>query len=134
APTEEEGREAEGGVMALPPLATVAELEERLGVPTGSLEGADLVRAKPDLDDASALVRAAAKKDWIAEDGPSTAPALAKTVVLRAGLRVYRNPAGHQSNQTGPFACQIARSEVGIYLADAEVDLIKDAAGRPGAF
>src|SRR5690606_33461915 len=70
--------------MALPPLATVAELEERLGVPTGSLEGADLVRAKADLDDASALVRTAAKKDWVAEDGTSTAPAIAKTVVLRA--------------------------------------------------
>src|SRR5690606_11478740 len=120
--------------MSLPPLATVADLEARLGLEPGSLTGADRTRAEADLEEDATLVRAAASKAWVAEDGTSTAPAIAKTVVLRAALRVYRNPAGHQSNQTGPFAFQIARSEIGIYLTDAEVDLIKDAAGRSGAY
>lgn len=122
--------------MSLPPLAPVAALEERLGVPTGSLEGADLVRAKADLDDASALVREVARIDWVADDGETvTAPASVVAVVARAALRSFNNPEGYsgESLGSGAYSYQYGQlAQQGVFLTAGEKAIVRQAAGRTG--
>ncbi|TDC33455.1 hypothetical protein [Micromonospora sp. KC213] len=117
--------------MSLPPLAPVAELERRLGLAPGTLAGTDLVRAGVALEDASALVRAEAGTDWVAEDGVTiTAPPVVATVVLAAALRAYRNPDGYSGESVGDYAYQYAREATSMYLTAAEVTIVQRAAGK----
>lgn len=119
--------------MSLPPLATVAELEKRLG--QGTLAGADLVRAGAALDDISALVRLEAGVDWVAEDGVTiTAPPAVVTVVLKAAQRAFRNPDGFRGETIGPYSYQYAEGAASAYLTEEEIRIIRAAAGKiPGS-
>ena len=116
----------------LPPLASVAAFEKRLGLSPGTLQGADLARAEAALEDASALVRDEAGRSWVDEDGAVTAPPAIVTVTLKAARRAYVNPNGFQSEQTGPFAYQLPRGETGVDLTEAERRVVRRAAGRHG--
>ncbi|MDG4801716.1 hypothetical protein [Micromonospora sp. WMMD980] len=119
--------------MSLPPLATVAEMEKRLGLAPGAITGNDLVRAGAALDDASALVRAEAGTDWVADDGLTvTAPAVVRTVTVAAALRAYRNPDGYQGETVGPYSYQYAQGTATLYLLAAEATIVKRAAGMAG--
>lgn len=116
--------------MSLPPLATVADLETRLGVPVGSLAGADLARAGAALDDASALIRDEAGKSWVDEDGATvTAPEAVRTVARRSALREYRNPDGFSGENVGPYSYQLGREASSAYLTAGEVAIVRRAAG-----
>jgi hypothetical protein len=115
----------------LPLLAPVSALEIRLGKSTGSLSGTDLARAEAALQDASALVRAAAGKTWVSEDGlTATAPDAASVVTVTAALRAYRNPEGFISETLGDY--NYRRPEggqaVGVYLTREERQMVKHAA------
>ncbi|MEU4568668.1 hypothetical protein [Micromonospora sp. NPDC023956] len=120
--------------MSLPPLATVADMEKRLGLVPGSLSGADLARAGAALEDVSALVRLEAGADWVAEDGATiTAPPAVVTVVLAAALRGYRNPDGFQGETVGPYSYQYAQGATSAYLTAQELRLIRAASGNSAA-
>ena len=122
--------------MSLPSLAPVSALEKRLGVPVGSLAGEDLTRAETDLADASALVRAEAGLDWVADDGVTiTAPESAVTVVVRAALRSFNNPEGYagESLGSGAYSYQYGQqAQQGVYLTAAEIRIVKQAARISG--
>lgn len=109
--------------MTLPPLASVADLEARTGV---AYEGVELARVGAALNDASALVREEARRDWVDVDGVAiTAPASVVTVVVSAALRVIRNPEGLVSETVGPFSRRLADGEVGVYLTDPEKEIVR---------
>jgi hypothetical protein len=111
--------------MSLPPLASVAALETRLGIDPGSLTGTDLARAGEALADVSTLVRVEAGSDFLSAPIP---PAIV-TVVLQASLRVYRNPEGLSGEQVGEYSWQQygKSSPSGVYLSEDEKDVIAKA-------
>lgn len=109
----------------LPALATLDDLEARLGLDPRSLSGAERARAQAALDDASALVREESRRDWIGTDDVITAPPSLIRVVLGAALRNYRNPDGEISQTTGPFSRTVKAADVGVYLTAAEKDLCR---------
>lgn len=115
-------------------LATVADLETRLGLAAGSLTGTDLARAEAALDDASALVRAEAGLDWVDAYGASTAPASVVVVVVQVALRVYRNPDGYISESiAGAYSYAYGQgAQNGLTLTDAERRIITRAAAADG--
>ncbi|MEV1157729.1 hypothetical protein AB0J27_20255 [Micromonospora chokoriensis] len=116
--------------MSLPPLATVAALEPRIGVPVGSLAGDDLTRAVEALADASALVRDEGLP-WVDEDGETiTAPDAVIVVVLRAARREYLNPEELSNESVGPYSNGRAREAASVYLTAGEVAIIRRAAGK----
>jgi hypothetical protein len=84
----------------LPPLASITDLEARIGHPiTDPLEQA---RANALLADASSLVRFAANLTWVDEDGALTeVPDLAVSITCQAALRGWYNPAGIEAAQLG---------------------------------
>lgn len=87
--------------MALPPLATVADMEARIG---RAIEGDENVaRANALLADASALVRFEANRTWVdAETGELVGvPDYVVTLTVNAALRGWYNPAGIESAQLG---------------------------------
>lgn len=106
------------------PLATVHDLEARLGLDNDTLAGADLARARAALDDASALVREEARRDWV-EASVITAPAAVIRVVLGAALRNYRNPDGEIAQTVGPFSRTVKAAETGVYLTTAELEIVR---------
>lgn len=114
----------------LPAFATVQDLEARLGLDVGTLTGADKGRAQAALDDASALVREEARRDWVVtdpdtEDVTITAPASVIRVVLGAALRNYRNPEAEISQTVGPFNRTVKAAETSVYLTPAELEIIR---------
>ncbi|GAA2843861.1 hypothetical protein Acy02nite_68400 [Actinoplanes cyaneus] len=112
--------------MSLPPLATVAELQTRVG---GTITGPDLNRAVAALEDVSSLVRLEAGTDWVAADGVTiTAPRAIVTVVLAAAGRVYRNPDGYQGETVGAYSYQYAQTSTSAYLSTDEITIIRRAA------
>jgi hypothetical protein len=113
------------------PLADVAALEIRLG---RSLEGAEAGRAVALLDDASALVRDVAGKDWI---DPVTGtllsvPGTIRATVLRMVDRAVRNPDGFSAESAGDYSYQRTGVQPGIYLTEAEEKAIRRALGKSG--
>lgn len=112
-------------VVVQPALAEVSELEARLGLDAETLTGADLARAKAALADASALVRDEARREFTDDDGNLVVPDAVRRVVLGAALRTYRNPEGELSQTVGPFRRDLKASEVGVYLTDAERDIVR---------
>lgn len=113
------------------PLADVSALEIRLG---RSLEGAEVGRAVALLDDASALVRDVAGKDWI---DPVTGdllsvPGTIRATVLRMVDRAVRNPDGFSSESAGDYSYQRTGVQPGIYLTEAEERAIRRALGKSG--
>jgi hypothetical protein len=105
-------------------LATVADLEARLGLDADTLAGAERVRAQAALDDASTLVREEARQEWVT-GGTITAPAVVIRVALGAALRNYRNPESEIHQVVGPFARTIKATETGVYLTTAELGIVR---------
>src|SRR4051794_39280907 len=113
--------------MSLLPLATVTQLEERLGVPVGSIQDEDLTRAQRALEDASHLVRSETGIDWVDGVGIPTAPPSVVVVVLQAAKRVYINPDNLMGEQAGSYSWQGDPQSLGIYLTDDELRTVKAA-------
>lgn len=113
------------------PLADVSALEVRLG---RSLEGAEASRAVALLDDASALVRDVAGKDWIDPDTGVLlpVPGTVRATVLRMVDRAVRNPDGFSAESAGDYSYQRTGVQPGIYLTDPEEKAIRRALGKSG--
>jgi hypothetical protein len=116
-------------VPSLPPLATVAQLETRLGLPTGTLADADLARAQADLADASELVRTVARVSWVDANGNADAPAAVVVVVLQCAMRAYNNPNGYMTETVSADGATYTYSSnpqaIGIYLTADEVMIVQ---------
>jgi hypothetical protein len=110
----------------LPALATLAKLEARLGLDPDTLADPERARAQAALDDASALVRDEARRDWPPdEDDTPTVPDAVERVVLGAALRTYRNPDGEITKTVGPFTRTVSADASGVYLTDAEKEIVR---------
>lgn len=113
--------------MALPPFASVDDVSARL--PAG--ETVEDARAEAALDDASAIIRAVARKDWVTEDElDADVPDVLLTICCRAAVRALTNPRGLESETTGPFGAQYANASADVYLTRAERDMIRSVAGQ----
>lgn len=109
----------------LPLLASVTDLEARLGYDPNSLEGPDLARAKAALADASTLVRDEARRTWVDTSGVVTAPDVIIRVTLGAAQRNFSNPDDVVQEATGPFSRRYAEGSTGVYLTKKEVDIVR---------
>jgi hypothetical protein len=120
--------------MSLPAFATVSQLEVRLGLGAGSIQGEDLARAEALLDDVSTEVRAHVGTDWVDGLNALTAPPLIGIIVLRAAMRGYRNPDGVGSESLGGlYTYSYASGEATAYLNAQEIEQVKAAAVTTGA-
>jgi len=114
----------------LPPLATVEDLEARIG--HAITDADERARAEALLADASALVRMAAHDDYMELDGVTLGPVpdLAVTITASAALRGWYNPAGIEAAQLGAVSVRYG----GAWLSQAERDLLGQlAGGGPGS-
>lgn len=103
----------------LPPLAEVDDLEKRLG---RTLSDEEKVRAAGAIEDASALVRLEARRDFF---GTSTVvPGAIRAVVLRVARREFSNPDSRTNRQIGPFSETYASGSGTAYLTDEERDIV----------
>ena len=104
----------------LPSLATVADMEARLGHPIADTD--ERARAQALLDDASSLVRYAANTAWMDEtvDPPvlGVVPDFIVSITAQAALRGWFNPAGIESAQLGAVSVRYG----GAWLTAAERD------------
>ena len=102
----------------LPSLATIADMEARLGRPI--TDEAERERAQALLNDASALIRFEANQTWMDEtqDPPVLGPVPDYVVSLTAlsALRGWYNPAGIESAQLGAVSVRYG----GAWLTNAE--------------
>jgi hypothetical protein len=89
----------------LPPLATLPQLEARLG--RTLTVAAEIDRANALLEDASSLVRFEAGEDWVET-----------TITLAASVRAWFNPAQVQSEQLGAAMVRFGD----VWLTGAEAD------------
>jgi hypothetical protein len=117
--------------MSLPPLATIADLEIRLGVDPGSLAGNDLARAEANIADASHLVRTASGLSWVDSTGAANPPESVVVVVLQVAKRVYTNPDGLASETVSADGASYSASNnqaaLGTYLTDDELTVVRTA-------
>jgi hypothetical protein len=114
----------------LPPLATLADLEARIG--HAITDADEQARAEALLNDASALVRIAAHDDFMEDDGVTLGPVpdLAVTITCAAALRGWYNPAGIEAAQLGAVSVRYG----GAWLTQNERDLLGDLIGNgPGS-
>lgn len=110
------------------PLATVQELEVRLGEP---LTGGQLAMAEAALNDASAVVRAYGLP-W---PDPSTAPDIARSITLSAAERRMRNPEGYRSEIEGSYQYhRPASAPLGVELTKGEIRMLAAAGGLGGVY
>lgn len=110
----------------LPALASVSELEARLGLDPETMTGPDLGRARAALFDASALVRMEARTTWTDDAGVLTSvPDAIVRVVLGAAQRNYTNPDAAIQETAGPFARRLNENDTGVYLTKAELDICR---------
>lgn len=112
--------------MALPPLASVDDLSEWMGV-----DVSDEVRAEAILSAASTLVRSHTGQLWVDAAGEPDENATdleldtVKTVVTLVAERVWSNPRGFVQQATGPFSGTVAEwSAYGLALTDSEKDML----------
>jgi hypothetical protein len=115
----------------MPPLAGVHDLEYRLGRPFREDE---LPRVKAVLEDASALVRDVAYRDWIdPTSGTLTGvPNSVRAVTLKIAERAIRNPGGFSAESAGDYSFQRNGAADGVYLSDREEQIIRRAIGKTG--
>ena len=112
--------------MAAEPLATVAELEIRLG---RTLTGDELTLAQAALADASALVRTYGLP-WA---DPAKAPDVAVSITLAAAERRVRNPEGYRMEMEGSYQYQLPASlPTGVGLTDSEIKVLERLSGSGG--
>lgn len=110
--------------MALPPLATVADLEARLG--RSVTDPDEVARADAALADASTLARLEGRQDWWTAEGGLTVPAAVVTVVLTAAKREVTNPDQVISDTVGPFTRRRADgTTTGVYLTEGEKAIVR---------
>lgn len=101
----------------LPALATVPDLEARLG--STIVDKSDRERALALLRDASALVRHEAGTNWVDEDGAlSDVPDLAVAIACAITIRAYHNPADIDSTQMGAVSVRYRD----VWMTKAEAD------------
>ena len=113
----------------LPPLASVAALELRLGV---TLTVAETERVSAILDDASALVRSEAGRDWVDGEGAlADVPAVVESVTLAVAYRAFRNPDGAAQTSLGDASVSYDRGDgqAAVYLTRDERRSVRRAAG-----
>jgi hypothetical protein len=130
--------------MALPPLATVDDLAAWPGIGTISTDVEAAAEAV--LAAASALVRSDTGRDWLVDVDTfddahppvdDDALAVARTVVVLAAGRVWRNPAGVIHDVTGPLSARFAEWVAeGLLLTPAEKDMLSPwrIAARPAVW
>lgn len=104
-------------------LASVAQLEARLGEPVGSLTGEDLARATTVLEDASVIVRSVGRGSWTMDDAPPEAV----LVTLRLARRFWDNPEELSYELLGDHATSRRGSDV--FLTFDERALVASVAG-----
>lgn len=110
--------------MTLPALADIDGIKARLGVTT-----IDETRAQALLDDASAIIRDEAGKDWVTDgDLSEDLPPIVVTICYAVAIRAFRNPEGLRSETVGGEARAYFSSDV--FLTDAEAATIRKAAGK----
>jgi len=86
--------------MGLPSLASIEDVEARLGGPI--TVPADRARAAALISDASTLVRHETGRQWVDEMGALTAvPDIAVTIAIKVAIRAFINPAEITSTQLG---------------------------------
>lgn len=119
-----------------PPLASLGDLQDRLGHP---LAESELSRAHAALDDASALVRAVAGQSWLdATTGElAEVPDAAVSITLAAARRAFDNPDGYVSETIGDYsytrAGPSAGGEVGgAYLTEEERAVLRGMSAASG--
>ena len=120
--------------MILPALASVDELVARLGT---SLSGEEWSRAQAALDAASGLIRAEARRDFVAESGmldfglAAWAVQVIETVTLNVAERVMRNPDGTSQTSVGDVSVSYSRDGTAgsAYLTPADRRDIRRALG-----
>lgn len=104
--------------MPLPSLATVPDMEARLGHTIDDPN--EQVRAQALLDDASALIRFEANRTWMDDtvDPPvlGAVPDFVVSLTAQAALRGWYNPAGIESAQLGAVSVRYG----GAWLTSAE--------------
>lgn len=101
----------------LPSLATIADLEARIG--HAITDADDQARAQALLDDASALIRFEAGTDFMTLDEPpvlDVVPDFVVTLTCGAALRGWYNPAGIESAQLGAVSVRYG----GAWLTNSE--------------
>lgn len=108
-------------------LASVAQLEARLGEPVGSLAGEDLARATAALEDASAIVLTVGLPTWTDAAGANPAPATVQIVALRLARRFWDNPEGLAYEAMGDRT--VSRKAADSFLTVEERALVLEAAG-----
>lgn len=119
--------------MSLPLPPPVSSLESRLGLDPGTLEGAELSRARDALDDATTLALAEVS-DAKAADWTVSAPKVVALVILKAARREFENPRGLETESLGEHTVGIAETS-GVYLTAREIAQIRRAAtGRSSGF
>ena len=113
--------------MAAPPLATVPELEARLGRPF--VDDAERALGEAALADASALVRTYGLP-W---PDPAKAPDVAVSITLAAAERRVRNPSGFRMEMEGSYQYQLPASlPSGAGLTEQEIELLRQLSGSAG--
>lgn len=118
--------------MALPPLAIVRDLEDRMRRTFDTDE--DLSWAESVLNEASTLVRAESGKDWLDPDDATSvlAPDIVKTITVRVAQRAIQNPDGYSSESAGDYSYQ--RNGVGgdgsLFLTEWEKEMLGKVAGK----
>lgn len=111
--------------MSLPALATVEDLEVRLG------RSCDRARAQAALVDASALIRAEAGETWVGDDNElAGVPDVVVALALKVARRSMQNPEGYTSETVGPFSVGLPASDA--YLRDDEKRAIRKAVRGSG--
>lgn len=104
----------------LPSLATIADIEARLGHTID--DPGEIVRAQALLDDASALVRYESGASYMLEDGSALdeVPDIVVMVTCTAALRGWYNPAGIEAAQLGAVSVRYG----GAWLSQSERDML----------
>lgn len=114
----------------LPPLASVEDLEVRLGYP---LEGAEAGRAESVLVAASELIRDVAGKDWVDDDGELLGvPRRVVQICIDVAYRAFVNPEALTQRSIGDSSKSWDRTgrEGGeaVYLTQREEHAVRRAA------
>lgn len=115
--------------MTLPAFATLPQFAARI---PGGVPGEDEKRAQAALDDASALIRSEAGKNWTTTDDELDAdiPDVITTVCIAAARRAFINPEGVRREAVGDTSQEYDTANGDVYLKAAEKVLVRRSAGK----
>lgn len=114
--------------MPTPIPPALAELETRLGLAAGDLDGVEQLRAQAALADATTLVLAEVSAQT-AELWAVSAPPAVVLVVLTAARRGFENPRGIAQETLGEHTVGLTEA-TGVYLTARELAQVQRAATR----